>query len=716
MAKYLDIDAALKAGYSQDEIDQFMKSQKLAPKPRVNTLGATTDQPLPVVSQPAMPTTPEMPMEPESLNTRVGKTIMNVGNKIISPFVRTGRNIAGATIQAPLALRAADLANIVNDESKPEEERDKALKELRRVNSLNRLIAPWAESGKVSQPYAQTPQDVITSPEVAQQARDSVNVASYAVPFGKGANFLTKAVVPGAAVGAMQEVSEKGATPESIVGAAVTGGSIAGLLHGAMKVPGALRKGGKVVENAGTAVRSGSSPIYLRANVGGAQREEFVQKTLDGLGIRGTAAQKYKQLQPVMEKLTDQIDDVLTKSPKKVRVDQIVDDFMKNLDDALLAKELTQKEAKKEVGLLIQEMYKKANKGSKVIAEEISTTDLFRFKKQLNKIVSGIYDKIERGTPLNAREKVLVQARQTLDDIIAVAHPRVKELTRKQSALFDAADSLSAARKTVPTFRAFGTTVPKGLQQGITDLAGSTMQKTGKAMSSIPNPKINEFLTGQLGVRAGLGASNFSPDPGYNTEDQGQQISTGNNDNEYGTNPNSQVNHTSNIIPYKSPTGYSTAELRTAVVGAIRAGDKKAEAAARELLAVEEEAIKEHSNAQKDTIEKKAGTASERKTLAQVKNGQRAIGEIKKMLEADPSLLAKSALTPFKALSRKYENAAYRAAEALLRIQTGAVVTKAEAQAYAEQYMPWFGDDPETIKYKLEQLDLDYESFTEMMQ
>ncbi len=56
--------------------------------------------------------------------------------------------------------------------------------------------------------------------------------ASFAVPFGRGANFLTKSVLPGAASGAIFQAGQPGATPESIGTSAVFGGATAGLLQG----------------------------------------------------------------------------------------------------------------------------------------------------------------------------------------------------------------------------------------------------------------------------------------------------------------------------------------------------------------------------------------------------------------------------------------------------------------------------------------------------
>lgn len=63
----------------------------------------------------------------------------------------------------------------------------------------------------------------VASPEAGRAALD---VASTAIPFGKGANIATRAIIPGAVVGGLSESAQPGATPQSIAGSAVAGAAL----------------------------------------------------------------------------------------------------------------------------------------------------------------------------------------------------------------------------------------------------------------------------------------------------------------------------------------------------------------------------------------------------------------------------------------------------------------------------------------------------------
>lgn len=209
--------------------------------------------------------------------------------------------------------------------------------------------------------------------------------------------------------------------------------------------------GGKL----GGGLRRNVDNIQLPPSVYGAAKEAQVADTLDKLGINGSAAQKYAQLEPNIAKLGDQIEQQLLKEPKHINVSLIDDDFMKNLDDQLTTKNLNAKSAKKEISGYLQDLY-----GNK-LSDTISTYDLFKLKQKINRDYQGIAKKMERGTALNDREKVVSAARQTVDDIIANEHPAIKQATVMQSNLYDAAESLAKSRNKQTNIRLpFGVRVP----------------------------------------------------------------------------------------------------------------------------------------------------------------------------------------------------------------------------------------------------------------
>lgn len=71
---------------------------------------------------------------------------------------------------------------------------------------------------------------VAASPEALAAGAEA---ASFAVPFGRGANFLTKAVLPGAVAGGVYQAGQPGATPENVGESALFGAGTAGAIHGA---------------------------------------------------------------------------------------------------------------------------------------------------------------------------------------------------------------------------------------------------------------------------------------------------------------------------------------------------------------------------------------------------------------------------------------------------------------------------------------------------
>jgi len=87
--------------------------------------------------------------------------------------------------------------------------------------------------------------------------------ASYAVPFGKGANLATKAILPGMAVGGLNAAAQQNATPGSVVGNTIAGGITAPLAMGAGKLLGGLlpKIGENMQAGATNTVKQGFSDV-----------------------------------------------------------------------------------------------------------------------------------------------------------------------------------------------------------------------------------------------------------------------------------------------------------------------------------------------------------------------------------------------------------------------------------------------------------------------
>jgi len=136
-------------------------------------------------------------MVKKSLSQKVGEGAINIGKSLVKPFVQTGKTIAGAGFEGVRAVKSA-------------------------MGDKNAYVNQ--ETGQVKQNPFITEEELAgardLSPEgiARKQLGASAGVASWAVPFGKGANIVTKAALPGAAVGVMQGASNPEATVESLAG------------------------------------------------------------------------------------------------------------------------------------------------------------------------------------------------------------------------------------------------------------------------------------------------------------------------------------------------------------------------------------------------------------------------------------------------------------------------------------------------------------------
>src|SRR3990167_2150140 len=380
--------------------------------------------------------------------------------------------------------------------------------------------------------------------QVAQGVKSVAGIASYGVPFGKGVNFATKFIAPGFATGALQGASDR-LNPASIIGGGLLGAAGAGTLGLAGKAFQGMGRFGKLANKKGGEIRSGVSKIYEPASVFGASKEIKINKTLNELGIKGGSQAKYEKLQPSFQGLSKKIKAQLRANPKQVNIRDISLSFKKNLKDKLRTKELVKKSAQKEIkGYLSDLGGIKVGKGKKNTEKifdlkgKINTEKIFDLKRMVNRDYKGIAKKIKNNTHLSNREKVIEVARKTFDDVITKAHPSVKKLTLQQSDLYSASTSLNRVRKTIPTSRFMGTTIPKSIAEGGIDRFGAGVQSLGNTLQGVGklSPPLSN-MSGQIASRIPLSGNLIPGEESYNEQDQY-------NDADYS--PNS---HNADIIP-----------------------------------------------------------------------------------------------------------------------------------------------------------------------
>lgn len=190
--------------------------------------------------------------------------------------------------------------------------------------------------------------------------------------------------------------------------------------------------------------------ITLKPSVYGAGREAAVQKTVDTIVPGANATQKYNNLQPTMDNLGKQIQNIMTQNPKVTSLSDVMGNFEKNLQDQGVYRTAggSRNAVQKVARSYISDLNNEATQGNQILnPSTISDMSLQKIKQQVNQDAQSIYKKIDNGTSLTDKDKVILAARQTLDDTISQLHPEMKNLTVQQSHLYDAADSLFKGRE-----------------------------------------------------------------------------------------------------------------------------------------------------------------------------------------------------------------------------------------------------------------------------
>jgi hypothetical protein len=537
---------------------------------------------------------------------------------------------------------------------------------------------------------------VFMSPQEMQQfntnpgqttVQNAASAASWAIPFGKGASILSKVLAPGAAVGGLQGASQD-LSPQSIEQGAVLGATGAGALHGLLGIPGLVGKGGDLVQAGGNALRQDVSKIQQPASIYGASQEKAIQGTLDKLGIKGGATQKYQQLLPAYQGLSDQIEKSLTSAPKQISLDQIKNDLTTNLSQKPTL-DLAGDKAKEAVNNVLNSLYRSGDQSTgQIYPTAISTPDLFKLKQGINEGYGQIVSKLQNGQPLTDTEKVLSVARKTIDDIIANAHPDVKQATTMQSHLYDAAQSLSQSRNTDSSVQVLGTKVPTGVVKPLEDILGLGLQKTGQALgagnkinSAISNPILSQII-GQNSARAGgLGLSSLAPQPGNDPEGPNGQVNNNASLNE----PNNQV-HTSSIAPDVN---------QNATSGGQKISPQMVSAAYLLFPKIKADKIAAAYQAQFAK-----GSPPDPADKANSDAGVRDLSKVTNMIQTDPNVILKKTI-PGSVGAREYKAAETDMLNNYIYLKTGKQASDPERKSY-ESLLPQIGDPQSTIKAKLQ--------------
>lgn len=533
-----NIQQALQDGYTMEEINQYLASQK-----------------------PAAPVQPQVQQIPNTQVPDQSSGIQSILDSILKPFVTTGKNIAGGAFELTrTGLDKAGVKNVYNDPQG------------------NLRENPFLTSNELEQ-FSTDPMG-----SLGKQLRASAGVASWAVPFGKGANLLSKVLGPGFAVGALQKASEDNAGVEDVLKGGVGGAATAGLVHG----------GGKLLEGGANLIGKGA-------------------KKLGGM-IANDAAQGYGKATPTMfEKAVTEhgfdVNKLIQKYvPKGANYETVLGDVSKRGGGGVIGFKMGQAEntinrAVEGAGatvrvsgddvvkeLMSQKKLLKATVGNErnvaaldAIIEEtkklfkngMSTKQLLKLKRAADsKFGSAVVDESTGSVAAQAQKVLANFARSKLKQIL----PTVKDALEMETELYTLKPILNKARGTLNTQ---GSQIRTGAFSGLTDfinpasyykyamnnpsvssrLMGGATEAAPKATSNeigvlqkVLGQNPNDALLGQASSRIG---GSFVKNPDQENSQYNQSGTNSTNYNQNGNDVNSQINHESSI-PQNDLTGNDT--------------------------------------------------------------------------------------------------------------------------------------------------------------
>ena len=511
-----------------------------------------------------------------SLGERLGQGIIDVGKGIVKPFVESAKNIGAATMQVPMQAMNNSLTDVALSTKYPEWMRKIAQKEL---DVTTKLTPEFRTNQELS-----NPEDL-----VRKQIGDSLEIGAWAVPFGKGANVVTKVLAPGAVMGGMTSAGstisqDKAPSLPEIVGntaigagtGMVTAGTLQSLgeMYNAVKLRGTSGKIPTVEKNinAFKMENSARDPLGEANNVNDAINRNLGQ---------GSAMDKLKKFPTAMTNINDQINTDLSQATTPLDLNKIksnfTDDFLNNTiyggNDPKVADAWN-------------ELLGKVDGISGNTPAEVAQS-AYKLKSELP--IAPIMKKIGNSTPLTPIEEARYSLWSTLKNSLDEVSPEIKQLNSDQHLLILSKEGLiKSAEKAGPSVPIPGTL--KGVNLPISN---ETAQNISSKMGSvIPNlerklPAIPQVSKVPLKVLPLIISNVVAPSDMSVSANDTQQ--TQNNDGQYNTSGN--LNHDS-IIPQtgtnvkspsntsvtqtpinKSLTGHTPEEIYKAVQNAQNAGD-----------------------------------------------------------------------------------------------------------------------------------------------
>lgn len=299
------------------------------------------------------------------------------------------------------------------------------------------------------------------------QGKSALELLSYLIPYGKGANVLTKGVLPGVAQYGASQISQD--KPLSLGGAGV-----AGLTGGILsKILGA---GGKATELGQTARKSVLNP-QAKADPFYSNTQEELTKVAEKVGLKGSAADQLKQLPQVFEGVQSKIKGMLGKT--KVTQNEALDVFKNKLAETTdyVAGDTTWNK-------IVKEMTNKVSK----LGSEFSDEALYKLKSELGTNLKKVFGKPQ----MTPKEQARMALYDSLKDVLDVKVPGIKDLNSIERQLYELAPGLVASSKEKIIAPIIGQLqgIP-GLREGmqrLTDKTGRALETGGGLIDTLTKP------------------------------------------------------------------------------------------------------------------------------------------------------------------------------------------------------------------------------------
>ncbi len=635
---------------------------------------------------------------------------MGFGESLIRPMVRFGEGL-GESFNT--AMGASSLEKDEETKRMLVQEKIKKGVELRSLGKVDEAQKLFKSAQSDASNLGKQADLRIEKNKKGQEdiVKGAVGTAAYFVPGGKT---LAGKMVAGAAggAGAGYGMSDKDNELESTIGGAIVGGL----------VPVVFDQLGKVATRMQPKVKETISLIgkKVKATPSWSSSKKGLQDVAESIGINNKM---------IPRQMAEQLDYAFGESQKEIK--RLLSESEPVSPDVVQKKLLPHYET---LGITKDEQ----TKGTKTLLDSIirkmndavgDNQAVYELKTEAAREMGNFFDKA--GKNATAKQKIWNMVYKTIKDSLDTVSDPIKQINNTQQKMYQLAEEI------VPLARKEGEEisvrlpwtnagVPTGkIQESATKL-GRNIQAPFKAVGSAGRTAksgVSQFLEGasnlynkvdpSSAVSAAI-VSNQSETPqvglGPTPQDAITSIPGGTPDvsglpsfsatgetPSLGPSPESQAPKTLNEY------GASPEKLYNAYIKATDAGDK---ANAKLLYQMfKDETTYQEANI-KETAPKLSSTAQNQVNLA--KSGARGLEEAIKLYNEDPSLLGKQKV-PGQFLSRKFDSALFRSVDALLRARSGAAVPEQEVRRYMDKFAPRWGDDPETVKFKWDQLQFDFQ-------